>query len=159
VRLALADADATLRLGAALARVAARRPGGVIYLEGELGAGKTTLARGLLRALGVQGTVRSPTYTLLELYETPAGDVLHMDLYRVAAAQEIEQLGLGDFPPGRTLWLVEWPQRGAGHLPPADVRICLAMHGAGREARLEASAEWQPLIQELADTMDNPRDT
>lgn len=128
----LPDESATTAAGAALARALGPAPGGVIFLEGDLGAGKTTLARGLLRALGVQGAVRSPTYTLIEPYELPQGRLLHIDLYRIADPEELEQLGLADFPPSDTWWLVEWPGRGEGLLPPADLEIRLRAQGAGR---------------------------
>lgn len=129
----LADADATAALGA---RIAQAVPGGVIQLEGDLGAGKTTLARGLLRARGVTGAIRSPTYTLMEPYRTPAGPVLHMDLYRLRDPLEIENLGLSDYPPAETLWLVEWPDKAAGLLPAPVLRVQLAPQGEGRRAQL-----------------------
>lgn len=132
----LEDAAATARLGAALAAALGPRPRGVIWLEGDLGAGKTTLARGLLEALGVTGRIRSPTYTLLEPYTLADSSVLHMDLYRLADPLELQNLGLADYPPDRNLWLVEWPEKGAGMLPPADLRIDLRAVGEGREARL-----------------------
>lgn len=130
----LADADATAALGA---RIAQAVPRGLIHLEGDLGAGKTTLARGLLRARGVTGAIRSPTYTLMEPYRTPAGPVLHMDLYRLRDPLEIENLGLSDYPPAETLWLVEWPDKAAGLLPAPVLRVQLAPQGQGRRAQLE----------------------
>ena len=124
----LADEAATSALGAALAHALPRQPTAalVLALEGELGAGKTTLARGLLRALGAQGAVKSPSYTLVEPYELPPWQVLHLDLYRVADAGELELLGLRESLQPGSLWLVEWPERGAGHLPPADLRLRLS---------------------------------
>ena len=133
VALALPDAAATEALGAALA--AARPPQAVVHLRGELGAGKSTLARALLRALGVQGAIRSPTYTLVERYPLPeGGEAWHLDLYRIGAAGELDFLGLdgGD----ATLWLVEWPERGAEALPAADLEIVLEVAEAGRRATL-----------------------
>lgn len=130
----LADADQTTALGAALARALPERA--VLHLVGELGAGKTTLARGLLRAMGVQGPVRSPTYTLVERYPTPEGLVLHLDLYRIADAGELEFLGLDADAAEARLWLVEWPERGAGHLPSPDLLLRLALDGGGRRAEL-----------------------
>jgi tRNA threonylcarbamoyladenosine biosynthesis protein TsaE len=129
----LADADATVRLAGALAST---QPGqAVVLLHGDLGAGKSTLARGWLRALGVEGAIRSPTYTLVEHYPLPAGGKgLHLDLYRIGDARELDFLGLDDA--GETLWLVEWPERGRGALPPADLEIDLAVAGDGRSVRL-----------------------
>ena len=155
----LADEAATGALGAALARALPVSPAGalVLALEGELGAGKTTLARALLRALGAQGAVRSPSYTLLESYELPPWQVLHIDLYRLADPAELESLGLRDMLLPGTLLLVEWPGRGAGHLPPADLWLQLSepapaagVHGeaspdarrVGIEARTAAGLAW-----------------
>ena len=111
----------------------------VVGLSGELGAGKTCLVRGLLRAAGHQGAVGSPTYTLMEPYAIPGGRVLHMDLYRLADPEELEDLGLRDEMLGDTLVVVEWPQQGEGVLPPLDVAIRLAVDGDGR--RLQWRAE------------------
>jgi tRNA threonylcarbamoyladenosine biosynthesis protein TsaE len=100
----------------------------VIYLTGEPGAGKTTLARGFLRACGIAGPVRSPTYTLLESYETPTVTILHIDLYRLRDPTELVTLGLREWARTGYVWLVEWPQNGAGHLPPPDLGIELIAH-------------------------------
>lgn len=129
----LADADATDTLGAQLART--RPANAVVHLHGDLGAGKSTLARALLRALGVQGAIRSPTYTLVERYPlAEGGEAWHLDLYRIADAGELEFLGL-DGAEVR-LWLVEWPERGSGALPTPDLTVELEMRGPGRQARL-----------------------
>jgi tRNA threonylcarbamoyladenosine biosynthesis protein TsaE len=129
----LADADATDALGAQLAHT--RPADAVVHLHGDLGAGKSTLARALLRALGVRGAIRSPTYTLVERYPlADGGEAWHLDLYRIADAGELEFLGL-DGAEVR-LWLVEWPERGIGALPAPDLTVDLAMHGAGRRAQL-----------------------
>jgi tRNA threonylcarbamoyladenosine biosynthesis protein TsaE len=131
---ALADEAATIALGGELARTAP--DGAVVYLHGDLGAGKSTLARAWLRALGVSGPVRSPTYTLVERYPLPAGaEALHLDLYRIGAPGELEFLGLDEAQPA--LWLVEWPERGTGGLPGADLHVRLEMDGPGRRASLE----------------------
>lgn len=145
----LGDADATERLGAALATHLWRRPGAVVFLEGNLGAGKTTLARGLLRALGVQGAIKSPTYTLLEPYEVDGRQILHMDLYRLQDAEELIGLGVHDYAPAQSYWLVEWPDRGAGQLPPADLHIELALDGAARLARLKPSTDAAELYERI----------
>jgi len=132
-----ADTDA---LGAALAR--SRPPGALVaWLRGDLGAGKSTLARALLRALGVEGAIRSPTYTLVERYPLAEGEAVHLDLYRIAAPGELEFLGLEDLRAEARLWLVEWPDRGGAALPPADLEIDLAQAGPGRRAELRESSE------------------
>ena len=131
----LPDADATAAFGRELAAALRGQAGAVIYLRGTLGAGKTTLARELLRALGVTGTIRSPTYTLMEPYELPDRRVLHMDLYRIDAA-DLEQLGLDDYPPSETLWLVEWPEKGGCGLPKAELELLLLPTGEGRQLRI-----------------------
>lgn len=129
----LADADATERLAQALARTAPVPA--VVLLHGDLGAGKSTLARAWLRALGVAGAIRSPTYTLVERYPLAGGgEALHLDLYRIGDGAELEFLGLDDAD--AALWLVEWPERGAGALPPADLRIDLSIQGDGRACGL-----------------------
>ncbi|HAI59262.1 MAG TPA: tRNA (adenosine(37)-N6)-threonylcarbamoyltransferase complex ATPase subunit type 1 TsaE [Xanthomonadaceae bacterium] len=134
--LLLADAEASARLGAALA--ATRPSPAVLHLEGDLGAGKSTLARALLRALGVTGSIRSPTYTLVERYPLAVGEAAHLDLYRLGDAGELDFLGLDELQAAADLWLVEWPERGAGHLPAADLVLRLAIDGSGR--RLSGSA-------------------
>jgi tRNA threonylcarbamoyladenosine biosynthesis protein TsaE len=130
----LADAAATEALGAALAHTRPARA--VVFLEGDLGAGKSTLARALLRALGVTGAIRSPTYTLVERYPVPGGEAAHLDLYRLAAASELDFLGLDELSAQAGLWLVEWPDRGQGGLPAPDLRLRMAVEGAGRRVRL-----------------------
>jgi tRNA threonylcarbamoyladenosine biosynthesis protein TsaE len=134
--LLLEDAGATVALGARLARDLPERA--VVYLHGDLGAGKSTLARALLRALGVTGTIRSPTYTLVEQYPLQdGGTALHLDLYRIGDPGELEFLGLdGDI----RLWLVEWPERGQGALPPADLDIELTVEGSGRRCVLRPNS-------------------
>jgi tRNA threonylcarbamoyladenosine biosynthesis protein TsaE len=131
----LADAAATQSLGAELARGMAP---GIIYLNGDLGAGKTTLARGFLRGLGYEGKVCSPTYTLVEPYAVEPCRVYHLDLYRLADAEELEWLGLRDMLAEDALLLVEWPERGRGYLPAADLIIDLDYCGKGRAASLYA---------------------
>lgn len=101
--------------------------GCVVTLAGELGAGKTTLVRALLRALGVTGYVRSPTYTLIEPYEAAGRRVRHLDLYRLNDPQELEFLGIRDLDPVEELIFIEWPERGKAALPPADVEVAIAV--------------------------------
>ena len=134
----LPDEDATMRLAQSLA--ASRTGDAVVYLRGDLGAGKSTFAGAMLRALGVEGPIRSPTYTLVERYLLRDGrEALHLDLYRIGDAGELEFLGLDDIDP--SLWLVEWPERGASALPQADVVVELAVEGSGRRVRLLAATD------------------
>lgn len=129
----LADETATVALARALERT--REGRAVVFLHGELGAGKSTLARAWLRACGVEGAIRSPTYTLVEHYPLAAGgNALHLDLYRIGAAGELEFLALDS--DDAELWLVEWPERGAGALPAPDLSLLLALDGDGRSATL-----------------------
>ena len=137
-RLNLADTAATERLGLALASLLRSRRGGVVTLHGDLGAGKTTLARACLRALGVTGAVKSPTYTLVEPYSLGNLRVLHMDLYRLSEPEELYGLGVFDEPPSGAWWLVEWPEKGGALLPPATLEIHLKTEGQGRVALLRA---------------------
>ncbi|MGY1409729.1 tRNA (adenosine(37)-N6)-threonylcarbamoyltransferase complex ATPase subunit type 1 TsaE [Luteimonas sp. A611] len=148
----LPDEAATRALAATLAQTAPAAA--VAYLHGDLGSGKSTLARAWLRTLGVTGTVRSPTYTLVERYPlAKGGEALHLDLYRIGASGELEYLGLDDSQ--AALWLVEWPDRGAGALPQADLHIHLAIAGSGRAARLESgSLEGQAWVRRLANKGD-----
>jgi tRNA threonylcarbamoyladenosine biosynthesis protein TsaE len=141
IALTLHSADATDALGRVLAQTQPDRA--VVYLQGDLGAGKSTVARAWLRALGVAGAIRSPTYTLVEHYPLsrglPGSRALHLDLYRIGDAGELEFLALDDA--GASLWLVEWPERGARALPPADLTIELAVAGEGRRARLKGGTD------------------
>lgn len=151
LQLALADAAATEALGAniahsiarafELARVAsassARPPPLTIFLQGELGAGKTTLAQGLLRALGVTGTIRSPSYTLVEPYDTSLGLILHADLYRLSSARDIEALDLFDAATAAKVLLVEWPERAQELLPVPDLHVQLLPTATGRQAVIQ----------------------
>ena len=135
VAIVLADSAATDALGARLAdalAASAQPPALVIALAGDLGAGKSTLARALLRRLGVGGAIRSPTYTLVERYTTAVGDCLHLDLYRLADPGEVDYLGLDDAHAQAVLWLVEWPERGGDRLPAVDLVLHLRMHDGGR---------------------------
>jgi tRNA threonylcarbamoyladenosine biosynthesis protein TsaE len=139
IALDLRDADATLRLGAALGAGWPRSTprAQVLHLHGELGAGKTTLAQGLIGALGVTGTVRSPSYSLLEVYPTAAGTIVHADFYRLHGGEELEALGWRDYCVAGVLQVIEWPENVGRALPAPDLRIQLTVRGEGRQARLE----------------------
>jgi len=126
--------QATLDLGKKLAQIIT--PPRVIYLEGELGAGKTTLVRGYLRGLGITGPIKSPTYTLIEPYEINDIRIYHIDLYRIADPAELEYIGLGDYFKQDCITLIEWPERGTGVLPTADITCKLTGFKHGRWATL-----------------------
>jgi len=146
--LELADEAATMALGARLA--ATLRPGMVVYLQGDLGAGKTTLVRGILRALGYEGRVKSPTYTLVESYVLSKYTLQHYDLYRMIDPREWLDAGFRDDCNDASLCLVEWPEKAAGLLPPPDVRIRLSIAGDGRKACIHVeSAAGKQCMEEL----------
>ncbi|KFN49030.1 tRNA (adenosine(37)-N6)-threonylcarbamoyltransferase complex ATPase subunit type 1 TsaE [Arenimonas composti] len=133
--------DEAATIAAAQALAAAAPAPAVVFLEGDLGAGKSTLARAWLRALGVTGTVRSPTYTLVERYPlADGGEAVHLDLYRLADAGELDFLGLDELAGSARLWLVEWPERGRGGLPAPDLRLQLQGEGAGRRLGLDPTS-------------------
>ncbi len=132
----LAGPASTERLGAAFAPVIA--PGLRIYLRGDLGSGKTTLVRALLRALGVRERVKSPSYTLVELYVISSLHLYHFDFYRFRDPEEWSEAGFDEYFGGAGVCLVEWPERAADRLPEADVEIQLSIADTGRDARLTA---------------------
>lgn len=122
----------------------------VLYLHGPLGAGKTSFARALLTTLGVGERVKSPTYSLMEGYTARDRPAWHLDLYRIADPGELEWLGLDALTDPEALVLVEWPERGAGALPAADLELCLDYAGEGRQARLRAfTARGDRLLQQM----------
>jgi tRNA threonylcarbamoyladenosine biosynthesis protein TsaE len=135
----LPDENATGAFAARLAKIIV--PGLVIYLRGDLGAGKTTLVRALLKSLGYQGRVKSPTYTLLEQYQVKGLHLRHFDLYRFQNESEWETAGFNDEFDGRNIFLIEWPERAAGLLAPADVEIFFDILTDGRNIRLHANTD------------------
>lgn len=135
----LPDEAATLSLGAALSRALA--PGLVIWLSGELGSGKTTLVRGVLRGLGHAGNVKSPTFTLVELYAISSLNLHHFDFYRFIQPEEYLDAGLDEYFRGGAVCLVEWPEKAGDYLAPADLRIALHFDAQGRRAELSARSD------------------
>ena len=140
----LADEAATEKLGRSLAKVCPSQC--LIFLRGDLGAGKTTLSRGFLRGLGYAGRVKSPTYTLVEPYDIQGDEsatrrVYHFDLYRLADAEELAYLGAEDCFADNAVSLVEWPQQGEGMLPAADIDILLQYEDGARRAQLQAGSD------------------
>ena len=130
----IADAGTMDRLGQRLAGVCP--PGSRIYLQGDLGAGKTTLVRGFLRGCGYRGKVKSPTYTLVEPYEAGTRTVIHIDLYRIRDGDELETLGLREYLDSDGISLVEWPERGSGRLGEPDILIKFRILESGRALKL-----------------------
>jgi len=139
----LPDESATQALGRALAR--ALGPGLVIYLQGDLGAGKTALTRALLHAAGHKGAVKSPTYTLSEPYRIELDgrtvNLIHYDLYRMSSPEEFLDAGFREDFDGKNICVVEWPEKGEPVLPPPDVQILLSVRGLGRTVELQALSE------------------
>lgn len=144
-----AEAD-TLALGAELAP--GLEPGMVIYLTGQLGAGKTTLARGVLRGLGYGGKVKSPTFTLVELYKLSRLYLYHFDFYRFNNPAELGEAGFREYFNPAAVCLVEWPEKAAGALPAADIRIDLKITGSGRQAEIHADTEIGRICLERLET-------
>lgn len=134
-----ATAEAMEILGADVSALV--RPGLVLFFHGELGAGKTTLIRGVLHGLGYRGAVKSPTYTLVESYPFAKLTVQHFDLYRLKSAEELEFLGIRDYLGGHNLCLIEWAERGGGVLPTPDLDIGIERQEAGRLVRFTAGTE------------------
>jgi tRNA threonylcarbamoyl adenosine modification protein YjeE len=147
ILLTLASLDDTAALGARIA--AALRPGDAIALGGDLGAGKTTLARAILKALAVQESIPSPTFTLVQTYETPGLTVHHYDLYRIEEPRELDELGLDDaLEDGAAL--IEWPERAGDRLPPDVLYLSLTMVDVqSRRADISGPARWAPVFRDF----------
>ena len=155
----LADERATIAVGGGLAQVVLAQdeqndkmqPALIVYLKGDLGAGKTTLTRGFVRGMGHQGNVKSPTYTLVEPYELPPWQVYHFDLYRLADAEELEYMGIRDYFAENCCCFIEWPEKGAGILAKADIVIELDYQDEQRTVVLFAfSARGEAVLQHYA---------
>ena len=134
----LADETAQLALAAKLARHCP--VGAVIFLHGDLGTGKTTFVRGFLHALGHQGVVKSPTYTLVEPYLIDHKNIYHFDLYRLADPDELEYAGGRDYFNDQAICLLEWPEKAEGYLPRADLILHLSYRDSGRDVQIEAGS-------------------
>ncbi|AWB68501.1 tRNA (adenosine(37)-N6)-threonylcarbamoyltransferase complex ATPase subunit type 1 TsaE [Saccharobesus litoralis] len=144
----LIDADATVAFGKKLA--ASLEMPCIIYLEGDLGAGKTTFSRGLIQSFNYQGNVKSPTYTLVEPYELESVNIYHFDLYRLADPEELEFMGIRDYFSGNNLCLIEWPEKGVGWLEPADILVNMQYVDDHRAIRLNAnSARGEKILSAL----------
>ena len=133
------------------AKLAAVIQGGeIIFLSGDLGAGKTTLVRGFLNALGHSGNVKSPTYTLIEPYSINEKDIYHFDLYRINDPEELEAMGIRDYCDGQAICLYEWPEQGQGVLPEADIILSLSHKDSGRQVKVESkSAKGEQILSRI----------
>lgn len=125
--------------------------GAIVYLYGQLGAGKTTLVRGILRSMGYEGKVKSPTYTIVEPYEIGPVTVYHFDLYRLNTPDELEQIGMADYAGPASICLIEWPEKGFPLLPAPDLACYIEMKEQGRVLRLESqTARGDAILKQLA---------
>lgn len=145
------DQEATEHLARELAKEMPKNM--VVYLYGDLGAGKSTFARAFIQALGFEGSVKSPTYTLLEVYQY--GDdkhAVHMDLYRIAEPEEIDYLSLENYENSATVTLIEWPEKGEGFIPLADIKLFFSMCEQGRNLDIEATNDQATKWLEILNT-------
>jgi len=136
----LTNEKMVLDLGARLADLL--RGEGVLHISGDLGAGKTTLCRGMLRAMGYSGAVKSPTFTLVEPYQFPESEVYHFDLYRLGDPGELEYIGIDEYFGDNKLCLIEWPEKAIGHLPQHDLEIAIDVLGEKRIIGIRANSQY-----------------
>lgn len=145
----LTNEVATLECGASIARALHPRCG-VIHLQGQLGAGKTTFSRGFLRELGYEGTVKSPTYTLVEPYHFDQFQVFHFDFYRINDPHELEYMGIRDYFTSDAICLIEWPEQAGESIPQSDLSCYLELHPEGRQIHFKAhSVLGNTILQKL----------
>ena len=162
LRYDLVDSEATIAMGNTLAQLIKNelKKGLVVYLHGELGAGKTTLTRGFVQGMGHKGNVKSPTYTLVEPYELSAWNVYHFDLYRLADPEELEYMGIRDYFEENSCCFIEWPEKGEGLLPKPDLIITIEYVGAQRQITLESKTELsQLLVDKMLELPNQPLNT
>jgi len=148
LRYDLADSEATIAMGNTLAQLIKNelKKGIIVYLHGELGAGKTTLTRGFVQAMGHKGNVKSPTYTLVEPYELGSWNVYHFDLYRLGDPEELEYMGIRDYFGENSCCFIEWPEKGEGLLPKPDLIITMEYVGSKRKITFESKTELSQLL-------------
>jgi tRNA threonylcarbamoyladenosine biosynthesis protein TsaE len=149
----LPDEEATLALAGRLFPVLARAS--LIFLSGDLGAGKTTFVRGCLRAAGYSGPVKSPTFTLVEEYAIAGRSIFHFDLYRIADPEELEGMGIRDYFRDDALCFIEWAERAKGFLPAPDLEIRLTVEGSGRRMEIQPrSGLGQGILADIDDLLE-----
>ena len=139
MKITLLNEQETERLGAELWRILPKKC--LVFLNGDLGAGKTTLTRGVLRAAGHTTAVKSPTYTLVEEYDMLGGKVFHFDLYRIKDPEELEWIGMQDYLEQQSLCFIEWPELGKGWLPKPDIELTITTEGNGRVVKIQVLSE------------------
>lgn len=146
----LANSEATIAMGGLLAKIIKNdlKQGLIVYLHGDLGAGKTTLTRGFVQGMGHQGNVKSPTYTLVEPYELELWNVYHFDLYRLADPEELEYMGIRDYFGANSCSFIEWPDRGEGFLPEPDLIINIDYKDTERTIKFDAKTTLSQLLLE-----------
>jgi tRNA threonylcarbamoyladenosine biosynthesis protein TsaE len=140
IKFELTSEKMVLDLGARLAGLLHGE--GVLHISGDLGAGKTTLCRGMLRAMGYSGAVKSPTFTLVEPYQFPESEVYHFDLYRLGDPGELEYIGIDEYFGANKLCLIEWPEKAIGHLPQHDLEIAIDVLGEKRIIGIRANSQY-----------------